>query len=229
MSVALSLVVLASLPRPGDAPSDDLLKYVYPLAPRLACPPVETDTRDLPEAEDWARAAKSLVETWYPEICSLLSTQDYKPPKRIRLVFKKKISAPAYASGGTITINGEWIAKHPEDLGMVVHELTHVVQDYPRSKSDTGWLVEGIADYVRWWRYEPETPRSKIDPAKAKFTDSYRTTAWFLAWASQKYDRRLVPDLDLALRKAEDPVPVFSKRTGKDVESLWKEFVEGRK
>jgi hypothetical protein len=37
---------------------------------------------------------------------------------------------------------------------------------------------------------------------------------------------RLVPALDRALRKAEDPLPVFERVTGKDVETLWKEFVE---
>jgi len=144
-------------------------------------------------------------------------------------VFKKKIDVPAYASGGSITINGSWIAQRPDDLGMVIHELVHVIQQYPNSRTKPGWLVEGIADYIRWWRYEPElhagTGRTKIDPEKSKYTDAYRTTAMWLAWCSRKYDMRLVPALDKALREGQDPMPRFTELTGKSADELWKEFV----
>jgi len=139
-------------------------------------------------------------------------------------VIKKEISAPAWANGGTITISGKWITQHPDDLGMVVHELTHVVQSYPGSKSTPGWLVEGIADYIRWWRYEPEAPRPKVDPVKSKYTDSYRTTAAWLAWTSRKYNMGLVPALDRSMRKGEDPMPLFEQLTGKNADDLWSEF-----
>lgn len=154
----------------------------------------------------------------------------FKSPTEIKLVFKKTLNVPAYASGGTITINGEWIAKRPDDLGMVIHELTHVIQQYPSSRAKPGWLVEGIADYIRWWRYEPELHagpgRTKVDHAKAKYTDSYRTTAVWLAWCSRKYDMRLVPALDYAMRARKDPMPLFEKLTGKTPEDLWKEFAD---
>ena len=131
---------------------------------------------------------------------------------------------PAYASGGSITINAKWITEHPDDLGMVIHELVHVLQQYPRNRANTGWLVEGIADYIRWWRYEPEAPRPRITEA-SKMTDGYRVTAYFLAWAGKRYDLRLVPGLDAALRKGEDPMPVFQKVCGKSAVEVWKEFV----
>lgn len=135
---------------------------------------------------------------------------------------------PAYASGGEITISGKWIKEHPDDLGLVIHELVHVIQQYPHFEGKPGWLVEGIADYIRWWRYEPEAPRRRPDPAKANYTDSYRTTGWWLGWVSQKYDRRLVPALDRALRNKQDPMPIFKAMTGKTPEELWKEFVEAK-
>ncbi len=210
----------------GQAAPPDLNRFVYPLAPRIECPPVTVDTTDLPEAQDWGDQAKGLVQNWFPQLCQLLATEDYKPPKSIRLIIKKKINVPAYASGGEITINGEWITKHPDDLGMVVHELTHVVQMYPDFEGKPGWLVEGIADYTRWWRYEPESPRSKINKEKANYTDSYRTTAYWLAFVGHKYDMRLVPALDRAMRHKEDPMPLFEKMTGKTPDALWKEFIE---
>lgn len=209
--------------------SQDLDRFVLPRSKPMSCPPVVLDTSDIPELNSWGEKAKGLVEAWFPEITSLLATDSYRKPKQVKPVIKKTLNVPAYASGGTITLNGDWITKHPDDLGMVVHELTHVIQHYPDSDTTLGWLVEGIADYVRWWRYEPEyfavKGRPKIDPAKNKYTDAYRTTAYWLAWVSKQYDQRLVFKLDQAMRRKEDPMTVFPSLTGKDAQTLWDEFV----
>lgn len=196
-------------------------RYIYPLAPAQKCPPVEVDSSDLPEAAAWGDAAKTLVEHWYPVICGLLSTQDYHSPSHVRLVIKKHIDAPAYTEGDTITIDGQWITGHPNDLGMIIHELTHVIQHY--HGDNPGWLVEGIADFVRWWRYEPSPPGPRFS-ATATYHDSYRTTAAFLAWVSEHYDQRIVPQIDLAMRNNQDPMPLFEKLTGKTAQQLWDEM-----
>lgn len=215
-----ALAILAS-----QAPFSDLSRHIYPLSKPLTTPPIEIDVSDFPESRAWAESAKAVIQDWYPTVTSLLATKDFKAPKRVRIVIKKEISAPAWASGDTITVSGKWITSRPDDLGMMVHEVTHIIQSYPRNRANVGWLVEGIADYVRWWRYEPESPRPRIDKQKAKHTDSYRTTAYWLAWVSKKYDMRLIPQLDAELRKGVDPMPVFEKVTGKTAEDLWKEFV----
>lgn len=220
MTLALTILSLASS---VVAPSD-LDRYLYPLAPPQKSPEISVDSAAAPELAEWGEKAKSLATDWFPEICQLLSTQDFKPPTNLKFVFRKGQNAPAYTSGHEISFSVEWVTKHPDDLGMVIHELTHVVQAYPRNRHDTGWLVEGIADYVRWWRYEPEAKRSKIDFTKATYHDAYRTTANWLAWVAKKYDLRLVPALDLSLRKAEDPLPVFEKITGKSPDDLWSEY-----
>lgn len=216
-------------------------RHIYPLAPAMKCPPVVVDASDFPEGKPWGDKAKTLVEMWFGKLTELLATDGrdpvtkeskgraFSPPTTLRLVIKKEINVPAYTSGGTITINGKWITDHPEDLGLVIHELVHVIQNYPGARTTPGWLVEGIADYIRWWRYEPElhatTGRTKVNPDKAKYTDSYRTTAVWLAWCARKYDMRLVPCLDKAMRDREDPLPLFAKLTGKAPDELWKEFV----
>ena len=223
----MTLFPIAALAFAGSQ-GTSLERYMYPMAKAMSSPPVVVDVTDFPESQPWGDAAKLIVEQWFPVVSSLLATEDYRPPKQLKLVIKKEISAPAWATGDTITISGKWITEHPDDLGMVVHELTHIIQAYPNSRKKPGWLVEGIADYIRWWRYEPEAPRTRINPEKANYTDSYRTTGYFLAWVSRKYDKRLVPALDRELRKAEDPMPVFEKLTGKDAAALWKEFIESK-
>jgi hypothetical protein len=133
-------------PKPA-AGSDavSLRRYVYPLAAAIPCPEVVVDTRDFPESKAWAEAAKSVVENWFTPLCQMLATDGRDPitrvksgrafrvPRTITLIFKPTLEVPAYCVGSTITINGAWITSHPEDLGMVVHELTHVIQQYPGS------------------------------------------------------------------------------------------------
>lgn len=207
---------------------DTLARHVYPLAKPLPVPTINLDVTDAPYTKAWGEKAKEVVISWYPMVTSLLATETWKAPNEINIVIKKELNVPAYAAGNTLTINGKWITDHPDDVGVMVHELAHIVQSYPRNKVDTGWLVEGIADYIRWWRYEPEAPRPRINVEKAKYTDAYRTTAYWLAWVSRKYDMRLVPALDAELRKGDDPMPIFEKFTKKKADELWKEFIDSK-
>jgi len=222
--VVLVSAALALLSPSPDITRESLQRYIYPLSKPIKSPKISIDVKDAPDMQAWGEAARDLATSWFPKLCELLSTESYHPPKKLRFVFRNKQDAPAYATGDEISFNATWIRAHPDDLGMVVHELTHIVQHYPDNKVDTGWLVEGIADYTRWWRYEPEAPRSKINFAKATYHDAYRTTAWFLAWSGQKYNLALVPTLDGKLRKGEDPMPVFEQLTGKTADVLWSEF-----
>lgn len=57
-------------------------------------------------------------------------------------------------------IAADWVKSQPNDFGMVVHELTHLVQRYP--PGSPGWLVEGIADYIRAKYFEPLIPLPAI-------------------------------------------------------------------
>lgn len=107
---------------------------------------------------------------------------------------------------------------------MVVHELTHVYQAYPAP--DPGWLVEGIADYVRIVDFEPEAPRPRIDPERASYRDAYKTTAIFLEWACRDYDPQLVRKLDAVLCAGKYDKSSFEALTGKTLDDLWEEFAE---
>jgi len=168
-------------------------------------------------------AAKSVVLQWFSPICQMLASEKFRTPRQITLVVKKSIDAPAYTVNDTITVSGAWITAHPNDLGMIVHELTHVVQAYPDGPKP-GWLVEGIADFVRWWRYEPSPPGPRIGP-NATYHDSYRTTAAWLAYVSEHYDQHIVPALDRAMRNRQDPEPLFQQMTGLSEQQLWDEMI----
>ncbi len=203
----------------------DYSKQIFSLAKPVQPPTIEIDVTDAPEVKPWAEEVRKLAAEWFVNIAQILDTDNYKPPKTVTLTFKKGIDPPAYADGKGITIKVEWIKAHPEDFGIVIHEMTHIIQSYNRTPRDTGWLVEGIADYVRWWRYEPETPRPHIDKEKGSYRDAYRTTAAFLAWAVGKYDRQLVRKLDGGLRHGNYTADIWEKSTGKKLDDLWAEFI----
>src|SRR5205823_14557500 len=139
--------------------------------------------------------------------------------------FEKEMKGVAYSSGGEIHIAANWVRSHPNDFGMVIHELTHLVQRYPRNRGpQAGWLVEGIADYVRLGYFEPLLPRPRIDFIKARYTDAYKTTAIFLLWLEGKYGADLVPKLNAALRAGHYSDALFQQATGKEVTQLWSDF-----
>jgi hypothetical protein len=107
---------------------------------------------------------------------------------------------------------------------MVVHEYVHVVQAYP--KYDPPWLVEGIADYIRFFMFEPVEKRPRPNTAKRHYTDGYRVAAAFLAWIEQTHDPEIITHLNSALSATSYDESIFKKRTGKTLPSLWESFAE---
>jgi hypothetical protein len=192
---------------------------------KIAPVKVLVDTVEAPELMTWASTAKMLVAKWHPIIAKILMTDGFTPASEVKLVFKKDMKGVAYTSGNTITISANHIKRNPNDYGMVIHELTHVLQRYPKFGKETWWLVEGIADYVRYFKFEPGGRPPRLDPAKSSYRDGYKTSAWFLAWVERKYDKDLITQLNLALRKGEYNPELFQHYTGKDLDQLWTEFV----
>lgn len=184
---------------------------------------VLVDTSEVPDLNDWAAQAKTLVEKWYPIVSKALKSKNFTPPRTLSLVFKKDMGGVAGTAGQTITIAASWVKRHPEDFGMVIHEMTHVIQSYPNYNAP--WLVEGIADYIRFFLYEPKTKLPSINPQKATYHDGYKTTAAFLAWVVKKYDKKLIGQLNQALRGDTYNDDLFVKYTGRNLDTLWQEFL----
>jgi Peptidase of plants and bacteria len=186
---------------------------------------VTVDTSQAPEAAAFAAEAKKLIIKWHPIIAEALKSPGFVPPARVTLVMKPGIKPPAYTSGSRITVNADYIKRHPDDYGMVAHELTHVIQRYPRGNKEAGWLVEGIADYVRFYLYEPQTKLRPPNPAKAKYQDGYRTAAQFLAWIERNRSPEIIRKLNTVLRQGRYTSAAFKTYTGKSLDDLWDEFV----
>lgn len=186
---------------------------------------VTIDTSKAPECAAFAEKSKALVEEWYPKINEILFEKGHPlPATEITLIFEP-MKGVANTSNKVIRISTEWVMKKaPNDYGMVIHELTHVVQDY-RGKNE-GWFTEGIADYIRDRHFEPGVRHHRIDPDKGSYRQAYGTAATFLMWLEEHKDKEIVRKLNVASHDGKYSPGLFKEYCGADLDALWKEFAE---
>jgi hypothetical protein len=191
------------------------------------CPPIISDTSDAPDLKEWAAKAEKECQKWYADFARTLGSEESRLPKAIKINYTTQYNGVAACSGDTITVSAKWIREHPDDMGCILHEMSHFQQSYP--KYDPVWLVEGISDYVRWFMYEPESKRPKVNPAKASARDSYRTTGAFLDYLSKKYDKNIVRKLSKSLKESRYDESYFKDLTGKTLDELNTEWLASLK
>jgi len=185
---------------------------------------VELDVSEVPQLKTWGEDAKALLVQWHPRIANLLATKGVTPPRTIALKLRKSDKGVGATSGTTITVSSHWIDKHPDDFGLVLHELVHVIQSYPSGKP--WWLTEGIADYLRWAIYEEKDqkwfPRPK---EKQGYKKGYRVTAGFLLWLESDIAPGIVKKLNTAMRNGKYSADLFHTETGQSLDELWDAYV----
>jgi hypothetical protein len=169
-----------------------------------------------------------VLKEWYPKIVELLPGKDFEAPRSFAVVFDPKYTGVAATMGTNVVCNPEWYRKElkREALGSVVHELVHVVQQYGRRRVPV-WLTEGVADYIRWYLYEPESKGCEIPPGAAdrvRHDQSYRVSANFLNWVVTNHDKDLVRELNAALREGRYAPAFWEERTKKSLDSLATEW-----
>jgi hypothetical protein len=159
----------------------------------------------------------------YPRLLERFDDPQRPTSREITLVFKRGMNVPAYCSGSEVSINIDWLKRHPEDIALLTHELTHTVQHYGRQRA--GWLVEGIADYARNL-YGPKVQPGWALPAKLtarqNYKDGYRTTGRVLLWLDEKHTG-LVDKVHRRLQSREFTIGDFQEFTGRSVDDLWAE------
>lgn len=188
---------------------------------------VEVDTSKAPECAAFAAKSEALVKEWYPRINDLLFGKDHALPYPIvRLIFEP-MKGVAHTMKADLHISAEWVTqKAPNDYGMVIHELTHVVQDY-RAKGEF-WVTEGIADYIRYFQFEPGAKTFRPIPEKSRYQQGYGTSAAFLAWLEKEKCPGIVRKLNAASHDGQYRLELFQQLCGADLETLWQEYVRAQ-
>ena len=194
-----------------------------------------------PDLQAWVEKELSpVVRDWYPKIIEMLPSEGFDAPASVTINFREGMrGTPAAAGGNRVSCNIEWFRRNlsGEARGAVVHELVHVVQQYGRARRDNpnavrtpGWLVEGIADYIRWFLYEPQARGAEITErnlSRARYDANYRISANFLNWVTGKYDREIVRKLNAAAREGKYDENLWKEWTGKTVQELGDEWKKG--
>jgi len=184
------------------------------------------DTTEAPDMRAWAEKIQPTLAAWYPRIVAALPSDGYTAPTRVNIKFMTR-DGVAFTVGTQIVCCNPWIKnnRRGESTGAIIHELVHVVQQYHhRGARNPGWLVEGIADYIRWFQYEPASQRPHPDPAHSKYSDSYRTTAAFLDWVTGTGHPDLVQRLNTACREGKYTDDLWKQITGKALADLGDEW-----
>lgn len=186
---------------------------------------VTMDTRDAPEMAAFHEIMPEVLREYYPKMIEILDAWDLPLRDSVRLTMRPGIDYPAYASGPGITFSSDWFAAHPEDLGCIIHEMTHIVQSFV-GPNQPGWLVEGLADYVRH--------KTAIDTAGWKLPDGYKegqhytngygVVSAFLLYVEGKYDPDMAKKCHRAMKTQTYSSDLWVECTGKTVDELWEEY-----
>ena len=190
------------------------------------------DVSQVPDLKEWAETRlRPAMDKWYPIFRDCLASDGFTAPKQFSVTIKP-MDGVAGTGATTVEVSADWIhsqLKHPEwneAVGSILHELVHVIQQY-KTRGNPGWLVEGIADYLRWYQYEPAAHRPKLrNPARARYSDSYKTTAGFLEYVAAHHDHELVVRLNAAMRQGRYRAGIWKDCTGLSVQELWAEYVK---
>jgi hypothetical protein len=162
----------------------------------------------------------------YPKLVERFEHPTKPAPRRIRMTFERGMKVPAYCAGSEIKISVEWLQKHPDDIGLLTHELTHAVQAYPRG--DPGWLTEGIADYARQIYGPKEQPGWSLPKRlteKNSYRESYRVAGRFFVWLDAKH-HGAVDKVHRRMQDKEFTLGDFETAAGAPLDTLWDECVK---
>ena len=90
------------------------------------------------------------------------------------------------------------IENSPDNRGVLIHEITHVVQSYPEGighEHPYYWLMEGIADYCR------EQLDDNFNVAQGDPKHGYSETAHFLIFLVKKYGPKTLHAINQGIKK----------------------------
>jgi len=189
---------------------------------------IDVDTSKAPNLANFASIVKQTLITWYPMVSDALSSPNFSPPNTIQITFDPNYGGVAYAYGNRIVGSAKYYTDHQDDVGSMIHEMTHVIQSY---KNCPSWLVEGIADWIRYYQYEP----SRRIPSKQRSSDSYNmgygTSAYFLQYIIDNTPQWQAPNnmvywANKDCREGYYNDSMWPRMTGKTLDQLWQDMIK---
>ena len=179
-------------------------------------------TREIPDA-----VAKSQEHSRI--ICNIL----YRKPEEVKNISRQGLtidtdSGVAFTAGDNITFSSDYIANFSngkstaainfELNGVLVHEGTHIWQ----YNNGGGWLVEAMADYVRYKAGFDKLSRRRPG---GNWNQPYTVGGFFIAWIEEKYDHDFGYKVNMGMKNQGFNYANFIMQTfGKSADALWAEY-----
>ena len=187
---------------------------------------IRFDTTEVPALRPWVRETlMPACREWYPRIVEALPSDGFEPPADFRVTFRADMRGVAHTRGTDVVCAGPWYRANlgDEAVGSVIHELVHVVQQYrlPRDRQPPAWLSEGIADHVRWYQFEPETRRRRVDWDRMRYDGSYFPSATFLDLVVRRLDEDAIRKVNAVCRAGNYADDYWTKTYGKTPQEIW--------
>jgi hypothetical protein len=190
------------------------------------------DTSQSPDLNDWAETKlKPVVDQWYPLLVDYFASDGFTAPKRFKITISPRGGNVSFA-GTNIQLSGAFVRNEiskPGDwnqaTGSVIWALARVVQQY----GNPPWLAYGVANYYRWFCYEPAGHRPKMSAQSAaghNYSDTNITTECFLDYVVKNHDPKIVSKMNAAMRQGHYSPDLWKEYTGMSVEDLWAEYVK---
>ncbi|MBP3956108.1 sigma-70 family RNA polymerase sigma factor [Gemmata sp. G18] len=186
--------------------------------------PIEfaVDTTAAPELAEWAERTTRACERFYPTIVDELAADGFRPPTLIPFIVRRDPAALVAASRGRLIVSAGYFEANPRDTGAVVHATSYIVQAY-HGRATPDWLVQGVADYIRFFKFEPGAI-GPPDPDTARYDGDSKETAAFLAYLVASYEPTFVRRLNAALREGRYTDDLWVSLTGKSLRELGEEW-----
>ncbi|MGO1068643.1 ricin-type beta-trefoil lectin domain protein [Lysobacter sp. CA199] len=207
----------------APSPLSAALSVAYPTS-GTPIPNVTLDYSQATDLQTWMQGTVlPFVKSWYPKISDQIAFPDYAPPPAYTIKIDPAYTGVAYVSGTTMVVSAVYARNNPNDLGMFLHESTHVAQQHKRGD----WITEGMADWAREFVLHDRDPIPL--PVGKTYLSGYSEGSYFLNWISKQYN---LPDfvriLNIAKHEGgqidDDPDAAFVSLTGKTPNQLWREM-----
>jgi hypothetical protein len=165
------------------------------------------------------------VGRWYWKFVQVLAAPEYGMPSTVNIqVQTGLLDDGTIGANNTIIVRAGRVAAFATAsdrtplIGTVLHEMTHLIQQYPGGMPD--WFIEGLAVYATHRIYhDADTP---APAATAYYTDGYGEASALVEYVVDHYGLPAVPhDLNIALHTNAYTEQFFVTRTGRTLNQLW--------
>lgn len=187
-------------------------------------PPNVTVFSDFAGTEPQEAFIRQTLRDWYPVFADALVAGGYAVPSDVTVnITQNAGDNPGVTSGTTISLDWDtpganvqdW-ATEPDFIGLIMHEATHVIQQYASAPT---WVTEGLAV---WATHNILNDADTPYPASGSYTDGYDHAAYLIRSAATWYAKPQLPaDLNRTAHAGTYSDAFFAIETGHQLTSIW--------